>query len=1472
MSAPAPATDIQRQLWLADRLVADASYTVGISWRLVGEVDADALAAALEAVQARHPATRTTLREHDGDLRQFVLTEAPPVTWVDLDDDAEVAQVRARFGSRALDLESGPVSAVEVVRSPNETELHLVVHHALADETSLSIWLADLMAFYRHLSAGTALTLEEPSTTLAAIGTAQTEPRHRRRVEEALEFWESELADAPAALDLPRPRTLPPEDEPVGYLRAEISPAAGDSVAKLRERGFTTFHCVTAAIGLALARYSTQDDVVIGTPISGRLTAPLQGVMGMFANTTPLRLRPTPSRTLLDYLSATRDSVFDAVDFGSVSLEQVVDRVRPPRTGRHPLFQVMLAYNLEQPADGHDGLRAVPVYLPPAGARFELTLFVIERPDRTLVIRSDYQTDAVDPGVVEGIVASVDRALAMLAEHLDTPIVDLPWFTEHERLQLTVGGIDLRPEFGALAPVTEAVADRIATQPDRIAVIEADHREVTYAELGRRAAAVRDVLDRHGLGPGDTVAVERPDGADALAAMLAVMGSGAAWMPIDPHAPAARRELLLTLAGARAVVGSGDDITLLPTDSGPALEVHPDQRLPDPGGIAYVYFTSGSTGAPKPVAVTHRSLSNLTEGFVAAHSFTADDVVLALPPLTFDAALGDVFPVLCSGGTVVFHDDPAALDVAALFALCRRHRVTAVDAPSALWQQWCVDLSTRCAPLPATLRRMMVGGEAVPAEHLRLWLEGTDARVTLYNHYGPTETTVCATVHEVAERVVDDELGEQGLTIGRALPNVACYVLDPQLNPVPAGVPGELVIGGAGVAAGYLGIADDSPGSPFVPDPYLPRWLESSGQAGRGDFPAGPDARMYRTGDFVVRAADGRLHFLGRRDQQVKILGRRIELGEVEAALAAHDAVARSVVTAPPDATGQRRLVAYVQPGPAADGLDADVLRDHLADRLPRHMIPTSIVVIEELPLTSRGKVDLDALPSPESTDGRRVRFVEPRTQTERDLARLWSEELGGAQVGRHDRFDELGGTSLSAARLGGRIGAFFETRISPRDLLDGSDLAQVASTIEAGRTDTDAAHGAAHDAALSGGPDAAAEAVEALARADLRLLDDVPVARTRRAPGTGGPRVLLTGATGFLGAHLVHALDRAGAGSVRLLVRAGDESDAAERVATQLRSLDLPAAPDSSEYRVGDLAAETGDLAISWGDALADVDIVLNVGGLVSTESDYPGHRGANVLGPARAMREAARHGIAVHHVSTLGVFWSPSFGDSAHAVLEADRPDRGFPSGGYNQSKWVSDVLAVELGARGLPVTVHRPARLTAAWGNRSVAHGTWWGGMLGACLELGLAPDLGWAEDQLPVDWAAEAMARAVLGDDERPVWHYWSGDTLTYAEIADELSTPSAPVELVGYARWYHALRDAVAAGGVTDFAPFAGGFPPPGSAVGGRPAFDASESMAGFAALGTPALPGALDLLRRERALLAQNLATVGAPPVRKESR
>ncbi|MEU4533406.1 amino acid adenylation domain-containing protein [Streptosporangium sp. NPDC023825] len=1389
----------------------------------------------------------------------------------------------AERSNRPFDLVNGPLLRATLVRTGfDEHVLLVVVHHIAGDAWSIEqVMFGELASLYTAFTLGLPSPLPPPARQYADYVRGQRE--HPVDVAEVAR----ELDGVPV-LELPtdRPRRAVRTTEG-GLVVRRIPLELWRGITGLaRAERCTPFMAVLAAYQVLLSRYTGQDDFCVGTPVAGRAEEEFEQVFGVFINTLALRADLAGDPTFRETLKRVRRRAFTMYGHASVPFEHVVSELRVDRDpARTPVFQTMLM--LGNPDAGSldlDGIRTEPVASGLAVAKFDLSLDVIVYPAHVQLMFA-YDTGLFDRSTVERMGAQLETLFRSIVSDPGRRLSRLEILPAAERAVVLGGAAAPDPgdvlsegpawdpgdvlSDGPVRPVRSVhgagefldrlIVRQAARTPGAPAVItpgvpgEAG-AVLTYGELDRASDAVADrlrpLLERP-AGSGATeggealVALALAAGPEAIVALLGVLKAGAAYLPLDPAQPAERLAYLLADSGARAVIADGAELAGFTgpvvsradlarwTDGGstggaaapePGLG-HPGlespraddttverlegpradddttaekvaAREPAPGHLdraAYVIYTSGSTGRPKGVVVGHRTLSHLARSFRDLHGFGPGERVLTVPPLSFDASAGDVFPALISGAALVLHPAPATLTGPALAALCAEHSITMVDTASALWQQWVEELDEITAPITT----MMVGGEGVPVERLRAWAALTGGRVAFHNHYGPTEATVCAASY----RTIDGaELGTAThLPIGTALPHTRVYVLDRHGNPAPIGVPGEIHIGGECLARGYLGRPGRTAGS-FLPDPFSPR----------------PGARMYATGDLGRYRPDGNLEFLGRTDRQVKIHGNRIEPGEVEAACLAHPGVREAVVTA-----DTRRLVAYL----VGDRLTVAELRAFLSGRLPGYMLPGAVVTLPALPLTSHGKVDLRALPEPDA-DGEAPPYEPPREGTERVIAGIWADVLKVAP-GRGDNFFDLGGHSLLAPQIVSRIAAELGVPVPMTALFAATDLAGLAAAV-------DERIGLPAPGAWT--PAAVGLYAEAVLPGDIAYTG---------APVPEGPprRVLLTGATGFLGAYLLAGLLGTTGAEVHCLVRgdgaAGRLRDNLDRYGLWDERFDGRIVPHAGDLGLPGLGLPAGEFA-----ELADsADLILHNGALVNFALPYRRLRRANVDAVLEVLRLAASGRVTtpVHLVSTLGVHLTPG----ERTVREDDPlPDPGPLHLGYDQSKWVADRLADAARKRGLPVAIHRPARVSADSRTGRSAPGDFLGRLFATCARLGAVPE-GERIDMAPVDHVASAIVHLATsratGD-----FHYHNPRVLTSEELAEGLREHGLPVRLMPGVRWRRLVRDRLELGDDLPIAPYPAFFAEYGTLPG--PSFDCSATEEILAAAGLVCPPADGKLL------------------------
>ena len=1046
--APRPRPDLlplshaQRRLWFLGQLQGpNALYNVPLAVRLTGPLNRAALAAALRHLAVRHEALRTVIRTVDGHPYQHVapigvLDSADPLpTVVEAGgmDEAELAAAVAAAAQRPFDLSVDlPMRAWLFALNADAHILLLVLHHIAADGWSLGPLARDVAAAYEAGLEGA-----EPSWAPLPVQYADyalwqrellgTEADRESVLSRQLEYWRSALAGLPAELVLPtdRPRPMTAGHEAGVVEFAVPAQVHGKLAALARAQEVTAFMVLQAAIAVLLSRLGAGTDIPIGAAIAGRTDAALDDLVGFFVNTLVLRTDLSGAPSFTEVLSRARATSLAAFAHQDLPFERLVEDLAPARSmARHPLFQVMLTLaNNSRAVVDLPGLDAQVIDASRMTARFDLSFTIGERsePDGSpgglhgLLI---YARDLFDADTAESIATRFVRVLTELVRDPAARVDRIDVLDDVERRRITVEWNDTaRPVPSALLP--ELLERQAAATPEASAVIGRDGR-LSYAELNAHADRLARLLVARGARPESLVAVVMDSGVQLVAALLAVLKSGAAYLPIDPGYPAeriaymitdARPLLVLTQREIRRVLdaaSAGDRIGALAAADVIAVDderIVADLEAPGeadfgasgrrsvllPAHPAYVIYTSGSTGRPKGVVISHEALSNYLARCAVAYPELSGSTLLHAS-ISFDAGVTCLYGALTTGGTVFVgaldeHVDEL-LDGASLSFL--------KATPSHLAY---MDGLGGGEFVPTG--RLMVGGEAAQAGALRTW-RAAHPGVVLVNHYGPTETTVGCT-----DFVFDAEPAASGVApIGRPMWNTRVYVLDDGLLPVPAGVSGELYVAGAQLARGYLSRAALS-AERFVADPF---------------GPAG--GRMYRTGDVVRWRRDGALEYVGRADDQVKIRGYRVELGEIEAALAGHPSVARSVAVARADAAGDQGLIiGYVVAAPGgADrgegaGIDIAELRAHVRSLLPDYMVPAAIMVLPELPRTVNGKLDRKALPPPEFV-APAVAYRAPSTDRERALCEAFAEVLGVEEVGVDADFFALGGHSLLAVSL----------------------------------------------------------------------------------------------------------------------------------------------------------------------------------------------------------------------------------------------------------------------------------------------------------------------------------------------------------------------------------------------------------------------------------------------------------------------
>ncbi|WP_276540091.1 non-ribosomal peptide synthetase [Streptomyces hygroscopicus] len=1051
---PMPLSFAQARLWFLDRLDGpNPTYNIPFVVRMSGELDVPALRAALRDVLLRHESLRTVFPDTAGEPRQHLVAaeELPPLPYVSEVAAADLPAALAAAAAHSFRLATElPLRAELFHLGGDEHVLSVVVHHIAGDGWSLAPLVRDLSAAYTARRDGRApgwepLPVAYADYTLwqrSLLGedSDETSPLARQ-----LAYWKTALAGLPEEPALPTDRPRPAVASHRGaVVECDISPGLHrELLAVAHAGGASVFMVLQAALAVLLSKLGAGEDIPVGSPVAGRTDEALDDMVGFFVNTLVLRTDTSGRPSFTELVDRVRRADLAAYAHQDVPFERLVEVLNPDRSrSRHPLFQILLS--MQDHPDRSLDLPGLTASVAPGDltiAKFDLQFDFSERRDAAgapagIGGQVLYATDLYDAGTVRRMVRRFLRVLESAVARPGASIAEIDVLEPEETRRLAVEWAGPVREVPALTgSVPDRFAERVAAAPDATALVAADSTTISYRELDRRANRLAHRLLAAGVGPESRVAVLQQRSVELVVSLLAVLKAGGAYVPLDARAPRTRWEqvmartepsvLLVDRAqpepefphGATTIVVDDDptgqspapDAPDAPADAAPDVAVHPER-------LAYVMFTSGSTGLPKGVAVTHRDL--LAFALDGCFDAVAHRRVLLHAPHAFDAANYELWVPLLTGGTVVIAP-PQDMDVRTLRRMITEHGVTGLHLTAGLFRV----VAENDLDCLTGVRELLAGGDVVPGTAVRALLERFPGMV-FKDTYGPTETTSFATCHRLtsADRVPDV------VPIGIPLDNTRAHVLDDQLRRVPPGVVGELYLAGEGLARGYWR-APALSAERFVADPY---------------GPAG--SRMYRVGDLARWTGEGVLEFAGRADDQVKIRGFRIEPGEVEAAVARRPGVASAAVVVREDRAGDKRLVAYAVPAPG-HRLDPSALRERLAEALPDYLVPAAVLPLDALPLTPNGKLDRTALPEPSLTGEGTGR--PPRTPQEQVLCGLFAEILELASVSVDDNFFSLGGHSLLATRLVLRIQAVLGADVAVRDLFDAPTVAELARLVD---------------------------------------------------------------------------------------------------------------------------------------------------------------------------------------------------------------------------------------------------------------------------------------------------------------------------------------------------------------------------------------------------------------------------------------
>ncbi len=1050
-----PLSYAQQRLWFLDQLEPNSPfYNISLALHLAGNLQVDVLEKSLQEIIQRHESLRTNFATIEGNPVQIIKPESNwQLTLVNGKDspkyreEQEIKKWLEIHSHQPFDLANDSLIRATLLQlSDTEHFLLICLHHIVSDGWSMGVFIQELTTLYNAYTKGLEPLLQELPIQYADFAIWQREYLQGEIRQNQLNYWQKQLAAAPALLHLPTDYPRPLQQSFQGdRIKCNLSPELSQGLNKLsREKGVTLFMTLLTAFKVLLYRYTGQTDILVGTPIANRTRSELAGLIGFFVNTLVLRTDLARNPSFSELLKQVRETATDAYDHQDLPFEMLVEALQPERNMSYtPLFQVMFGLDNEI-VDSIDleGIKATRQPLEFKIAKFDLSLS-IQLKEAGLTAIWEYNTDLFEPSTIERLSGHFVNLLTGIIANPEQAISQLPLLTESETNQLLIEWNNTQVDYTEYKCIHQLFEEQVKRTPDAVAVVYSG-QQLTYNELNCRANQLAHYLRKLGVKADTLVGISLERSLEMIVGLLGILKAGGAYLPLDPDYPSERLQFAIADAQLSLLLTQEGLIDKLPEHQARLIlldrfteEINQNSQdnltgVVTANNLANLIYTSGSTGKPKGVMVEHRGLFNLATAQIKTFNLQSNSRLLQFASLNFDASIWEIIMAIGAGATLYLDSKDALMPGLPLMGILKDYGITHIILPpSAL------------AALPLEeipeLQTIIVGGEACSEELIKQWARGRN----FFNAYGPTETSVCATV----EKWTDETLK---VTIGRPIANTQVYILDSHLQPVPIGVVGELHIGGLGLARGYLNRPELTQ-EKFIPNPFEKDEVIPPTPLNKG---CNEPSKLYKTGDLCRYLPDGNIEYLGRIDNQVKIRGFRIELGEIETVLSQHNAVKTAVVIAQEDETNQKRLVAYIIPKveivstqKEENSLNVTELRQFLKAKLPEYMIPSAFVILESLPLTPNGKTDYRALPSPEFQS--QAQYIAPRNPIEEILSSIWAKVLKVSQVGIHDNFFELGGHSLLATQLISRIREAFQVEMPLRELFVAPTIAELSQEIK---------------------------------------------------------------------------------------------------------------------------------------------------------------------------------------------------------------------------------------------------------------------------------------------------------------------------------------------------------------------------------------------------------------------------------------
>jgi amino acid adenylation domain-containing protein/thioester reductase-like protein len=1416
-------------------------YVVQSSYRFNNQINLAAFKQAWQQVINQHPILRTSFHWQQYKEPFQVVYKQIELPWreLQLGKGEKLETWLEKDRKEGFNLNQAPLMRLSLIHLDNNTYQFIwSCHHVILDGWSTALILKQVLDSYQALSQSqiTPLKPSRPYGDYVAW-------LRQQDLSQAEAYWQKTLQGFTVPTPLEMGRVGDKETRKLGEASLKLSSVATAALKSLaKEHRLTVNSILQGAWALLLSRYSGEDDVVFGATSSGRPPNLVgsESMVGLFINTLPVRVKVPADRSLIPWLQTLQSQQIEAQQYEYTPLIQVQQWSDVPKD--LPLFESILVFE-NYPVDASLGEFGIEMEIEQTqsieSTNYPLAISAGLRDKLTLEIL--YDRDRFSSSTVTGILGHLQHLLEQFINHPEANLADLSILTKEEKQQILIDWNSNQVNYPDNLCIHQLFEQQAAKTPNAVAVIS-EQEQLTYQELDRRAQELAVYLQTIGVKPEVIVGICLERSLEAIIAILGILKAGGAYLPLDPAYPQQRLNyivkdaqisIILTQTNLQAkikscVTATENNIKIISLDNNfksPPTSLHP--YTPNPDNLAYVIYTSGSTGKPKGVAIAHRALVNFAQAAVQEYEITSSDRILQFASLSFDASVEEIYPCLIAGGTLVLRSEEMGYSPSLLLEKSRDYGITVLDLPTAFWHLLTEELASNPdLQLPESIRSVIIGGEAVNPNKVATWNRLVGNTCQLINTYGPTETTVVATTYKIPQQI--DNLST--IPIGKPLPNLQTYILDKNLQPVPIGIPGELHIGGVGVAGGYINNSKLTTEKFLIP----PAPLSKGGL--RGDR-GGICDRLYKTGDKARYLPDGNIEFLGRIDNQVKIRGFRVELAEIETILTRHPDLEESIVIAQEETSGDRSLVAYLVPSQSdraipTEATDLDnrsdkrntqsdtageiitpftkqnislgswndyannpqqeiidrnlvaVLRNYLKEKLPEYMIPSQFVLLEAFPLTPNGKVDRHALLTSAHLQPKMSATVTaPRTVNEQQMVEIWQEVLGVSQVGIYDNFFDLGGHSLLIVRLFARIRAVLQMDLPFQFLFDAPILVDFVEKLESlnkqGEKETE-------QESLDLTKEAVLDCTIALKNSEFEYPDKIK-------------NIFLTGATGFLGAFLLAELLQQTEADIYCLVRADSEEVGKQKIEQSLVNYLLW--QDSFSKKVipviGDLSQPFLGLSDTKFQSLAEsIDSIYHNGAWVHHAMPYSTLKAANVLGTKEVLRLASTEKIKpVHYISTISVFSGVNNSNSQLISETAKIDDFAAPEGGYVQSKWVADKLVSLAGDRGLPITIYRPGGISGDSKTGVFNPNDFLYRLLIGCIELGAIPQGDVLDSLMPVDYVSWAIVNISLQPESLgKAFHLVNSQRLDFNILTNLIRDFDYELQEVNEEQWQAKLTD------------------------------------------------------------------------------